>query len=477
MGKGVSFSYHGLHFEQHNLMTQLMTSLHDVLACPRCDAKLLDASGGGYQCKSCKTDFPVLDGIPVLFPEPQFSLAEWRERLHRLILQFEHDAQAIQRELQQSKLLEPTKKRLQLMVDAYQDHVKRLQALLSPLDMKTMQASFDAALALRTRLPQRQGLTTYYVNLHRDWCWGGKENDLAAQQVMSAVQGDKPERLLVLGAGGARLAYDIHRLLKPKLTVALDINPLLLLAARKITSGESVELYEFPIAPKSIEDHAILRTLQASEKLDDNFHYVLADALHPPFAPGSFDMILTPWFVDILPEDLRNVVPRINRLLKLQGKWVNFGSLAFTHEAAASCYSLQEVLAILELTGFSDINVVEELMPYMQSPASRHGRIEQVMTLSAQKTTKAAKPTRYKSLPDWLIKNDLAVPLLPSFQTQSMSTRIHAFIMAMIDGQRSIQDMALMLEQQRLMSRDEAEPAIRSFLTKMYEEQLRAKNF
>jgi len=62
------------------------------------------------------------------------------------------------------------------------------------------------------------------------------------------------------------------------------------------------------------------------------------------------------------------------------------------------------------------------------------------------------------------------VPMLPSFRQQAMTTQIYAFIMSLIDGKRSIADMAGVLETQRLMTRAEAEPAIRSFLTKMYDD-------
>ena len=40
----------------------------------------------------------------------------------------------------------------------------------------------------------------------------------------------------------------------------------------------------------------------------------------------------------------------------------------------------------------------------------------------------------------------------------------------MIDGRRSIEDMAVVLEKQRLMTRAEAIPAIRVFLTKMFDD-------
>jgi hypothetical protein len=49
--------------------------------------------------------------------------------------------------------------------------------------------------------------------------------------------------------------------------------------------------------------------------------------------------------------------------------------------------------------------------------------------------------------------------------------------MSLIDGKRTISDMANILEQQKLMSREEAEPAIRSFLTKMYDDSQKQSGF
>ena len=58
-----------------------------------------------------------------------------------------------------------------------------------------------------------------------------------------------------------------------------------------------------------------------------------------------------------------------------------------------------------------------------------------------------------------------------------MTTQIYTFIMSLIDGKRSIKDMAVVLEQQKLMSRAEAEPAIRSFLTKMHDDARKQSGF
>jgi hypothetical protein len=84
---------------------------------------------------------------------------------------------------------------------------------------------------------------------------------------------------------------------------------------------------------------------------------------------------------------------------------------------------------------------------------------------------------RHKALPDWLVTGKEPVPLTQSFRTQAMTTQIYSFIMSLIDGKRSIEDMAKILEQQKLMSRQEAVPAIRSFLMRMHDDAQRQQGF
>ena len=69
------------------------------------------------------------------------------------------------------------------------------------------------------------------------------------------------------------------------------------------------------------------------------------------------------------------------------------------------------------------------------------------------------------------------VPLSESFRSQAAATRIHAFLMSLIDGRRSLKDMAKLVVEQRLMNADEAEPAIRSFLVKMYDDSRRGSTY
>jgi uncharacterized protein YbaR (Trm112 family) len=448
-----------------------MTELAARLACPRCDRTPLEIRDVALHCRACKVDFPLLGGIPSLFAEPKAALGEWRGRLHFALAQIGDELESLNRELAGTELLAMTRQRVARYRDALETHLKSLQDLLEPLEVASLSGSYQTYLALRTRLPVDQGLNTYYANIHRDWSWGEEENRASLEQIESVLQ-DRADlgNVLVLGAGGGRLAYDIHQQLDCVSTVAMDFNPLLVLVAATVTSGTALELYEFPIAPFGREDDAVLRELAAPEPVRDGFHLLLGDALRPPFPPRSFDTVVTPWLIDIISEDLPALAGRINHLLADNGRWLNFGSLAFAGPARARRYSTDETAAIIAAAGFDDPFISEATIPYMCSPASRHGRRERVLSFSATKQKNAPKPARYRALPEWIVTGKEPVPLSQSFRTQAMSTQIYAFIMSLIDGKRTISDMAHILEQQKLMTREEAEPAIRSFLTKMYDD-------
>ena len=447
--------------------------LSEILACPRCDRTPLDRRQGPWHCEGCRVDFPIFAGIPWLFSEPQATLGEWRGKFHFALRKLESERDRLARALQSRDLLDVTERRLEMRLGAVEEHLAQLNSLLAPLKLESLIAEQATYLALRTRLPSDQGLTTYYNNVHRDWCWGDEENQASMDLVWEAAGGELAGRVLILGAGAGRLAYDLHMRSTAEATIVLDFNPLLLLLAQKITMGESVELYEFPIAPRALEDQAVQRTLAAEQPARAGLHYVLADAQRPPFAPGSFDAVVTPWLVDILPGRFEELCARINGLLGEHGRWINFGSVSFANPDPALCYSLEEAVEIVAAQGFSAPAVSEGNIPYMCSPASRHGRREKVVAWSAVKTAKAKKQRRHEALPDWLVRGKDPVPATQSFRMQAMSTRIHAFIMSLIDGRRSIQDMAGVLAEQKLMTREEAEPAVRAFLIKMYEDSRR----
>jgi uncharacterized protein YbaR (Trm112 family) len=447
-------------------------SLSSVLACPRCHRGPVTLERAGWICGACSSGFPVIGEIPWLFPEPRQAMAEWRGRLSLLTQHLGSEATAIRVSLEDSSLAPATRRRLEHVANANESQIGRLRALLAPLGVEQSSIAEATHRGLGTRLPTEQGLTNYYVNLHRDWAWGDEENQASVQELRALLGADLTGlgRTLVLGAGAGRLAYDLHAAGDSPLTVATDFNPLLLFAAREIFAGRTVELYEFPIAPRRIEDHAVLRRLAAPAPARAGLELVAADALQAPFADAAFDTVVTPWFIDIIGESFARVAARINLALKPGGRWINFGSLAFSRAAHVERVSLEEVIAQLPQSGFADFQARENAMPYMRSPASRHARIESTVAWLANKVAPPAEVPRARLVPDWLLHADKPVPRTRAFEMQAISSRVHAFLLALINGERTMRDMARVLVEQRLMSAHEAEPAIRTFLARLHEE-------
>jgi SAM-dependent methyltransferase len=436
--------------------------LAELLACPACGTRL-----AGPSCLSCRIDYPQIGDIPWLMPEPRLALTEWRGRLHHLLTHYAAEAARQRAALDDGGTGGLKRRRIEHVAAALDDQAARIRELMSPLGIDRRSEAHAVHVALGTELPLQQGLSTYYPNLHRDWCWGDAENEASLAAVLADLpEAAAPQRILVLGAGAGRLTYDLHQALKPLLTVALDFNPLFLLAASRILDGQVLELYEFPIAPRTIADHAVLRQLAAPSPAAPGLQLLLADASAPPFLPGRFDLVLTPWLIDVVGEPLPRLLARINALLAPGGSWINHGSLAFAAAAPSDAVSLEELVESLPERGFARPEPHESRQPYLSSPSSRHARLESVITFCARKVHDVPAPGTGRELPEWIHRTDRAVPLLPAFRAQALSTRVYAFLLAMIDGERTIRDMARLMEQQKLMPADDALPAIQRFLAR-----------
>jgi hypothetical protein len=430
----------------------------------------LTLARAGWMCGACSSGYPIIGEIPWLFPDPRQALAEWRGRTSLLTQHLASEAAAMRAALP-GTTVPATRRRLEHVAAGHDAQIERLRTLLAPLGLDQASISEAAHQALGTRLPTEQGLTNYYVNLHRDWCWGEEENACSLAAVSAALGGLAGlGRTLVQGAGAGRLAYDLHEGGDAPLTIATDFNPLLLFAARELYAGRAVELYEFPIAPRGVLDGAVARTLTSPGPARAGLELVAGDALQPPFADGAFDTVVTPWFVDIIGEPFARIAARINLLLKPGGRWVNFGSLAFSRASHADRIGLEEALEMLPGAGFATPAVRETSLPYMRSPASRHARVESTVTWVAEKTGAAEEQPRNRVWPDWLLQAEKPVPRTAAFEMRQVSSRVHAFLLALINGERSMRDMARVLVEQRLASAQEAEAQVRIFLTRLHEE-------
>jgi uncharacterized protein YbaR (Trm112 family) len=435
-----------------------------LVACPRCGARLTPTPAG-TGCSACQVAFPEPGGVPCLLPEPARAMDGWRRDVQRLLELIERGVAAMDEQGKRVDLLPATRQRLERMSAAQSENGARVAALFR-----------DAGLAPDARAKaaeQDLSLVEYYDQILRDWAWdavGGQENAQACELVAAAIGDDHAlGRVLVLGAGPARLAHDLHRRFTPAITVAVDLNPLLLLAAQKVLHGGGLQLYEFPVDPAGLDSILVDHTLRPPAPAPPGLHLVLADAFTPPFAAGSFDTVVTPWFIDIVPADVRDSIALIHRLLAPQGRWLHYGPLSYPqgHEQARR-YTYQELYQLVALGAFEMGPPRITRIDYMRSPAAARGKTADVLTFAARRLAPVpASPDQ--DPPPWLLLGHLPIPRWPGLEGHQPEHPLLGFLAGLIDDQRTLGDLATRMVTEHGARPDAALEGTRAMLTLLWQ--------
>jgi uncharacterized protein YbaR (Trm112 family) len=431
------------------------------LACPRgCagGALVAEEDGGDLRCPVCGRRYPLIGRIPCLVDDPSLWRAMALARLDEYLAANEARRRALAAEAALPHLLPLTRQRLTRVADALRADHDRLPALFADMKRGALVAPLSSVAPgpgpdqARRDLP----LLKHYENLFRDWAWGDRESQRALDLVARLLPAPLG-RVGVYGAGAGRLAVDVHRTpaLGASRTFALDVNPLPLLAADRLIAGETLELDEYPVGPVSAADAVVRQTLRCAAPPPAGFAFLFADALHPPFAAGALDSVLTYWFVDAVPVDLRVTAAAINRVLRPGGTWINAGPLHFD-TALSRFYTIDEARTIVADSGFALLSDVREDLPYFDSPHSGSRRSERVFGFAARKTGEAppieppppgASPAIPGAIPAWVADPTLPVPPTPELAVQARSSAVTAGVLSLVDGRRSIADIARQLGQ------------------------------
>jgi hypothetical protein len=454
-----------------------------LLACPACRSELTELALRGdsvLACRQCDARFPLYrDGgnvIPWLFRDAEGVLLEWRARFNGYLHASSAEQARLQAALGDAHCSRAAAARIRLVVEAKEAQRRQIFELLAPLGLDSPRgtAALDRSGLLHGRLPRQQGLMSYYDNVFRDWAWENGENERllgCIEQVLQALPGYSPGKVLTLGAGAARLPYDFHRRYRPELSLALDFNPLLVLLASRVLQGQTVPFYEFPVAPLDAASFAVLRRCAAPEALPAapaNFVLLLADGTQPPFRQACFDTVITPWYIDIVPQDLADCIRTVNRLLKDGGIWLNTGSLAFFHRNESLCYSEDEALELLKQNGFEVLRAQRDAIPYLQSPSSAHGRVERAFSFCARKVSQAGVPRPTANVPRWIREPGRPVPDLDEFVVASAAYLLKAQALAAIDGRRTLEEIAALVAKRYGLQKSEARGAVERILLEIF---------
>ena len=409
-------------------------NLLSVVSCPRCSATL-DARADRIACARCGQTYPRLGTIPVLFRDPDTYLGIVRQQLAELADQIAATSRLVDAQARRPDVLPATQARCAALLSASQRQHAEIASLLSPL------VPASAAQPAGRRSEPLPSLLTNLHYLFRDWGWPPLQDDENARTLAAArrILGSEPiGRTLVLGAGACRLASDLHRQCDASETIALDIDALLLVVAERVLSGATVPLTEGYVDINELARPATSWTLRAPVSAGDRFHLILADGLRPPFPDGAFDTVVTPWFIDAIPSDLRDAIGAVARLLRPGGRWVCIGPLRYAADVPITRrFSREEVFDLASRAGLPIVRWEAATLPSLVSPHTGRGKLEWVISLCA-----ARNPTINDAdddLPAWLLFGHVPVPAFGS--GPAPEDALSRTVLEAIDGRRTLDEL------------------------------------
>jgi SAM-dependent methyltransferase len=416
-------------------------------------------------CSRCDQRYPMVGTVPCLVPDPPYWESLWRSRLDDYLDVTDNRIRFMQREASFDDILPRTRARLHRLIEAKSTERIRIQEIFAGLALDPRPKPHATIPSRPEPLGGRLKVLEWYEHVFRDWAWGEPESSRYAALVARLV-GRKLDFLAVYGAGAGRLAFDVHRSLSPNYTLALDLNPLPLLIAERLVRGAPLELDEFPVSPTTDRNMVVRQRLSAPAEADERFRFAFADALAPPLRPGTVDAVLTPWFVDAIPIDLRESLAAINRALRPGGLWIQIGPLNFD-TVLSKTYLIEEVLELTERAGFRVLSHFQERVSYFDSPFSGSWREETVYCLAAEKEKEAGAFERRPTVAPWVGNPALPIPVSDELISMARTTAFTTMVMSLIDGTRSISDIATAMAERLGMDNDDLKEQLRAFFGKL----------
>lgn len=387
-----------------------------------------------------------MGAIPVLLPEPFNYFASCRRQLAALEEQVDRVARDVREQLESQDLLPSTRKRCLTMIESIVGQADDVRAILEPM---LPAAARREVQGWSGRVP---ATLDYLPYLYRDWGWPPEpdgESERALALVDRVLEGRCPGRVLVMGAGACRLAYELHHRYADAELLVIDLDPVLFSAAHAVTHGESLTLREANLEMGNLGQAVKEWVLSAPRgPVDDaRFHFLVADAVGPPLDPGVFDTVLTPWFIDQGPEDVRDLISTLHRMLKPGGRWVNMGPLKYSLDVPfARRFAREELFELAERAGFRLGPWESKAGPYLVSRLNGRGKVEWVLAFSATKLEAAEESSSPGDRPpSWLVFRHLPIPTFEGqalFWSEAATVRM---VVSAIDGRRTLDDIALLV--------------------------------
>lgn len=324
------------------------------LICPVCRGALAAAGDAARRlaCAACGRGYPRLGGAPVLVAEPQRQLVRACIQLERHRRQQVAEARALveaaARSPERATLLDAIHRAIH---DNLALHASLQDELLSHVSAADVLAEAADGAHHASDGPAPYLTTLDY--LRRDWC-GEPEAERELAAVRGAIEpllrerAPDRRRVLVLGAGAGRLAWDLGALFDEVCAVDLSVMMAHQLAA--VCAGDRA-LWALDTT-SCLRREALARPLRASlgaagddadtrRRRRERVSYVVADAARLPLPDGSISAVVSAFFTDVAP--LSSWLGEVRRVLAPNGAFVHFGPLEYHFRDRAHHLAADEV--------------------------------------------------------------------------------------------------------------------------------------
>jgi len=453
-----------------------MNTLADMpqVICPRCSGKL-DRGDSAFSCSVCRQRFPRMGDLLCFFADPTYHIQRFRVQQAVFNLQGQESDSVYEAELRKPALLPETRARLEAQLAAVRSNIAELNAVVDPLLSEEATGVPESGPAPEPGEVER--FLVYFELLLRDWGWSETENQenaralaLIEEAIAASGRATAPlGHVLVLGSGASRLAYELHHKHRPASTTTIDVDIVLSGVAARMVRGDTLHLTEAPSDANRSGSVRAERTLRAPHGALADFQVLLGDGLNPPFARDSFDTVLTPWFIDQVPDDLRDLVGVIDRVLKPGGRWINYGPVIFRkHVPLSRHYTIEEVTALANLGGLEVGGVVQGEWPYLCSPLKLRGRHEVSFAFCATKALRREARVTTDGSPAWLVLPHLPVATFPGSALKSHPHSVYRRVLELLNGETSISEIAEQLGKQANMNPVDLYDSIRAILIEVH---------
>lgn len=317
--------------------------------------------------------YPLIEGIPWLCKYPDKSFLAWIGKIQQFEKEERLQQDYLDSLISKSKS-EITKQRLNKILVAKKGNLKSMLSILQDF-------SFNKSVPgdLST-----QQIHSYFELIFRDWIWGEQEVNTYFDYIKKNISKEGEKNILILGAGACKLSYKLAKEYKNHQFISTDHNPLLMLTAKKIFEGDKVDLWDYDHYPIDLENTAIRYEIKSSPLVNKNHEFILTSFPDLPFKEKSFDVIIAPWFLDILDLSFEKALNHSLRFLKDNGEYIFIGPCNVHKKDLEKRLCSDEMNNYLKNSFKSYESQMEDIL-YLNNPIKSQKRKERILLSKGQK--------------------------------------------------------------------------------------------